>query len=294
MKHIITLTLATLLVLTSCDVVDAPYEKNPEAPIDTVLKDTSTIVARTGGLQNVLLEDYTGHTCVNCPAAADVAKDVYTKNPGRVALVAVHAGPFAKPEPPDYPADHRTAVGEALDALFRISRVGNPNGLVNRTRYNTKFVLGATNWEPATAALLSQQPKVDLALSHTYHAEKRTIIATVEATYLQPGENDYSVCVWITEDSIVGDQADNRRNPSHVKDYVFEHMLRASMNGTYGDSLASDIKPVGSSVKKTVRYTLPETAAWRLDKCELVAFVIRRKDDQTREVLQVVKQKLKP
>jgi len=294
MKHIITLALATLLVLTSCDVVDAPYEKNPEAPIDTVLKDTSTIVARTGGLQNVLLEDYTGHTCVNCPAAADVAKDVYTKNPGRVALVAVHAGPFAKPEPPDYPADHRTAVGEALDALFRISRVGNPNGLVNRTRYNTKFVLGATNWEPATAALLSQQPTVDLALSHTYHAEKRTIIATVEATYLQPGENDYSVCVWITEDSIVGDQADNRRNPSHVKDYVFEHMLRASMNGTYGDSLASDVKPVGSSVKKTIRYTLPETATWRLDKCELVAFVIRRKDDQTREVLQVVKQKLKP
>lgn len=294
MKHIITLALVALLVLTSCDVVDAPYEKNPEPPIDTVLKDTSTIVVRTGGLQNVLLEDYTGHTCVNCPAAADVAKAIYEKYPERVAMVAVHAGPFAKPEPPDYPADHRTAVGEALDALFRISRVGNPNGLVNRTRYNTRFVLGVTNWEPATVALLAQQPKIDLALSHTYHAAKRTIVATVETTYLQPGENDYTLCVWITEDSIVGDQADNRRNPSHVKDYVFEHMLRASLNGTYGDSLAAETKPVGSSVKTTVAYTLPETATWRLEKCELVAFVIRDKDDQTREVLQVVKQKLKP
>jgi hypothetical protein len=65
------------------------------------------------------------------------------------------------------------------------------------------------------------------------------------------------------------------------------------MNGTFGDSLTSEIKPIGSSVKKTVRFTIPETATWRLDKCELVAFVIRRKDDQTREVLQVVKQKLK-
>jgi hypothetical protein len=294
MKHIITIVLATFLVLTSCDVVDAPYEKNPEAPIDTVLKDTSTVVVRTGGLQNVLLEDYTGHTCVNCPAAADVAKDVYEGNKSRVVVVAVHAGPFARPEPPDYPADHRTDVGEALDALFRISRVGNPNGLVNRTRYNTRFVLGSANWEPATAALLEQQPKIDLALSHTYYAAKRTIIATVDATYLEPGEDDYSLCMWITEDSIVGDQADNRRNPSHVKDYVFEHMLRASMNGTFGDSLTSEIMPIGSSVKKTVRFTIPETATWRLDKCELVAFVIRRKDDQTREVLQVVKQKLKP
>ncbi len=294
MKYLILLVATLLVVLTSCDVVDAPYEKKPDVPVDTALKDTSTVIVRTGGQQNVLLEDYTGHTCVNCPAAADVAKNIYNYYPGRVALVAVHAGPFAKPEPPDYAADHRTEVGEALDALFRISRVGNPNGLVNRTRYNTRFVLGVTNWEPATAALLTQQPKIDLALSHTYHAAKRTIIATVETTYLQPGENDYSVCVWITEDSIVGDQADNRRNPSHVKDYVFEHMLRASMNGTFGDSLTSDVKPVGSSVKKTIRYTLPETAAWRLDKCELVAFVIRRKDDQTREVLQVVKQKLKP
>lgn len=294
MKHFISLAIAALIVLTSCDVVDAPYEKNPVVPVDTALKDTSTVVVRTGGLQNVLLEDYTGHTCVNCPAAADVAKDIYEKNKSRIAVVAVHAGPFAKPEPPDYAADHRTEVGEALDALFRISRVGNPNGLVNRTRYNTRFVLGVTNWEPATAALLTQQPKIDLALSHTYHAAKRTIIATVEATYLQPGENDYSVCVWVTEDSVVGDQADNRRNPSHVKDYVFEHMLRASMNGTFGDSLTSEIKPTGSSVKKTVRFTIPETATWRLDKCELVAFVIRRKDDQTREVLQVVKQKLKP
>lgn len=293
MKHIITLVLATLLVLTSCDVVDAPYEKNPEPPYDTVLKDTSTVVVRTGGLQNVLLEDYTGHTCVNCPAAADVAKGIYEKNKSRVAVVAIHAGPFAKPEAPDYPADHRTEVGEALDALFRISRVGNPNGLVNRTRYNTKFVLGVTSWEAATNALLAQGPKLDLSLSHTYFPEKRTIVATVDATYLQPGENDYSLCVWITEDSIVGDQADNRRNPSHVKDYVFEHMLRASMNGTFGDSLTSEIKPIGSSIKKTVRYTIPETATWSLDKCELVAFVIRRKDDQTREVLQVVKQKLK-
>lgn len=294
MKHIITLAFTALLVLTSCDVVDTPYEKNPVVPVDTVLKDTSTVVVRTGGLQNVLLEDYTGHTCVNCPAAADVAKDIYTKNPERVALVAVHAGPFAKPEPPDYAADYRTEAGEALDAVFRISRVGNPNGLVNRTRYNTKLVLGVTNWEPATNALLSQQPAVDLALSHTYYAAKRTIVATVQATYVKPGENDYSVCVWITEDSIVGDQADNRRNPSHVKDYVFEHMLRVSMNGTFGDSLTQELKPAGSTVTKTIRYTLPETAAWRLDKCELIAFVIRRKDDQTREVVQVVKQKLKP
>jgi hypothetical protein len=294
MKHIITLAFFALIVLTSCDVVDAPFEKNPVVPVDTVLKDTSTVVVRTGGLQNVLLEDYTGHTCVNCPAAADVAKSIYEKNQPRVVVVGVHAGPFAKPEAPDYPLDHRTDVGEALDALFRISRVGNPNGLVNRSRYNTRFVLGAANWEPATNALLSQQPKLDLALSHTYYPDKRTIIATVDAAYLQPGENDYSLCVWITEDSIVGDQADNRRNPSHVKDYVFEHMLRASMNGTFGDSLTSEIMPIGSSVKKTVRFTIPETATWRLDKCELVAFVIRRKDDQTREVLQVVKQKLKP
>jgi thiol-disulfide isomerase/thioredoxin len=291
---LLTITVVAALLVNACDVVEAPYLKNPIDPADTLLKDTSTVVVSTGGLQNVLLEDYTGHTCGNCPEAADIAKTIAEANPGRVMVAAVHAGGFALPELPDYPYDFQTEVGTTLDQTFKISRAGNPNGLVNRAKYNARFILGQNNWAPAVAAQLSLSPVLDLQLSHTYHADKRTLVATVEATYRTAGENDYSLVVWITENGIVQDQKDYRKTPSHVEDYDFEHVLRGSMNGTWGDSLSTNAPTAGAKVKKTLRYTIPESVDWKLENCELVAYVIRRKDDQTRDVLQVVKQAFRP
>lgn len=293
---LLALLAATALAVSSCDVVDAPYFKNPVDPGDTLLKDTSDVVVTTGALQNVLLEDYTGHTCGNCPAAADVAKEIVKKNPDRVVVLAVHVSEqFAAPQLPDYPYDFRTVVGNTLDATFRNSRIGLPNGLVNRTRYDSRFVQSQNSWDPATSAQLALSPKIALNLSHTYHSDQRTIVATVRAEYLAPGEPDYSVVVFIVENGIIGDQADYRLNPnSHVEDYEFEHVLRGTMNGTWGDSLSSAAEPVGKTVTKTLRFVVPEGIDWKLENCELIAYVIRRKDDQTRDVLQVVKQKFRP
>lgn len=289
------LALCLLLVIAACDVVEAPYLKNPPIPIDTLLKDTSNIIVQTGGLQNVLLEDYTGHTCGYCPEAADVATSIAKKNDfGRVVVVAVHAGVFALPELPNYPYDMQTVTGTELDRIFRNSRIGNPNGLVNRIKYNGRLVLSQNNWDPATTALLPVTPALNLKLSHTYHADKRTVVATVESEYLTAGETDYSLVVWIIENDIVGDQKDYRRTPSHVQDYNFEHVLRGSLNGTWGDQLSASVQPVGSKVKTIVRYLLPEKMDWKLANCDLVAYVIRSKDDQTREVLQVVMQAFRP
>ncbi|MFN5378805.1 MAG: hypothetical protein ACK5BQ_08575, partial [Ignavibacteria bacterium] len=105
MKHSIIFAGLLSLVLISCDVVNAPYEKNPKDPSDTLLKDTSTVITRTGALQNVLLEDYTGQLCGNCPEAAEIADRLYKVNGGRVIVTAIHAGIFAKKELPDYQYD---------------------------------------------------------------------------------------------------------------------------------------------------------------------------------------------
>jgi len=291
MKTTLLAILATVAILgTACDIVEAPYLKNPIGPVDTTKNDTSTTMVRSGGVQNVLLEDYTGHTCGNCPEAADIATSIATKNPGRVIVMAVHVGVFAVPEFPDYPADYRTAVGNTLDETFLNSRAGLPNGLVNRVRYNNRLVLGRQNWEPATNVQLAKTPKLDLGLSHTHYKEDSLIVASVEATYLEAGETDYSIVVYLVENGIVGDQKDYRRNPEHVEDYEFEHVLRASLNGTWGDTLSKNAEAAGTKLTKTFRYKVPAGVPWKLENCELIAFVIRR---TTNEVVQVVKQKIK-
>ncbi|MBC8125181.1 MAG: Omp28-related outer membrane protein, partial [Candidatus Kapabacteria bacterium] len=150
------------------------------------------------------------------------------------------------------------------------------------------------NWEAATNAQLALSPAINMTLSHTYYDSSRTIVATVETEYLTPGEPDYSLVVLLTEDGIIGDQKDVRKTPSHIEDYEFDHVLRGSMNGAWGDSLSNVAEPIGKKIKKVIRFTIPEGVDWKLENFEIVAFVYRRKDDQTKEVLQVVKQAFRP
>lgn len=296
---VIFLALALGIVVTSCDVIEAPYEKNPVVPVDTTLRDTSTAMTSSNGLQNILLEDYTGHTCGNCPEAAEVAAKLYEDNKGRVIVTAIHAGGFAALELPDFKRDLTCPAGVALDAAFRISRAGNPNGLVNRVTSNGRIIQGKNNWEPLVTQLLPQQPAMDLAMSHTYHADRRTMIITIKATALQEIATPTFVSVWLQENDIVGDQKDYRKTPSHITDYVFEHVLRTALNGTWGDTLNPASMAKGTVISKTVRYEIPAEKlsasdtlnAWTLKNCELVAFA--HKGSVAREVLQVVKQSVK-
>lgn len=301
MKHLLILVAFAALVIQSCDVIDAPYEKNPKDPSDTLLKDTSTNIVNTGTVQNVLIEDYTGHKCVNCPAAAEVAEAIYEAHPGRVVVSSIHAGPNAtanKPPAEDFLHDLNTPAGTALDETFKVSRIGNPNGLVNRVTINSRIVQGHPTWETITTQQLQRTPSVKLSMSHTYYSAVRTLVVTVRAEALTAVDAPANVSVWLQESGIIGDQEDSRKTPSHVTDYEFKHVLRASINGTWGDTLFKAPVPKGTTQTMVFRYTIPDAKLntadtlnyWDISKMDIVAFA--HKASTTKEVLQVVKQKM--
>lgn len=298
MKHSIIIAGLLSLVLISCDVVNAPYEKNPKDPSDTLLKDTSTTITSTAALQNVLLEDYTGQLCGNCPEAADIADKIYKANGGRVIVTAIHAGIFAKKELPDFIRDFTTPTGDALDAAFKISRAGNPNGLVNRVTINNRIIQGHPTWEAVVAQQLQRTPVLDLGMSHTYYPETKTLVVTVRTEALADIDAPANVSVWLQENSIIADQKDYRKTPSHITDYNFSHVLRASMNGTWGDTLSKAPSVKGTKSTMTFRYTIPDEKLnsadtlnyWNLKNFEIVAFA--HKASTNKEVLQVIKQKM--
>ena len=298
MKHSIIIAGLLSLVLISCDVINAPYEKNPKDPSDTLLKDTSTTITRTGGLQHVFLEDYTGQLCGNCPEAADIADRLYKSNGGRVVVTAIHAGIFAKKEMPDYEHDFTTPTGDALDAAFKISRAGNPNGLVNRVTIHNRIIQGHPTWESVVAQQLLRTPVLDLGMSHTYYPETKTLVVTVRTEALADIDAPANVSVWLQENNVIADQKDYRKTPSHITDYNFSHVLRASMNGTWGDTLSKAPSAKGTKSTMTFRYTFPDAKListdtlnyWNLKNFEIVAFA--HKASTNKEVLQVVKRKM--
>ena len=279
-KTILVLAAFLAIALVGCDIVDNPIQEGGGGPIDT----TDNIK------QNVLLEDYTGHLCGNCPEAADVAHDIqklYGKD--RVVVIGVHSGPFARVSMPDYPTDWKSPEGIQLDASFGISRAGNPNGLVNRSERNGKFILSQNDWAPAVTSLLTNEPVMGISADVSWDEGSRTVTANVDLTYIKNGALDHYLCGYVIENGLIGDQLDYRVSPSHVEDFEFEHVLRASMNGTWGEPVSTDALPAaGQTIEKQLSYTFPSDKDWKPENCELVFFVHRHQNPDTKEVVQVI------
>ena len=255
------------LLVTSCDVIDAPFEETPDNP-DTV-----------GVRQTVLLEDVTGQYCGNCPAGNEVIRQLEASYGDRLIVISIHAGNLALPVPPDYPAEYRTPEGNVLNGTFKNSLIGLPNGQVNRVTVNDGIVLFKDRWPEVIAGELMRKPDVDLKVVRSYDSATRTVTLDVDVKYLVPGTADDKIVAMITESKIIGDQLDYRKTPNHVDNYEFNNVLRTSFNGAWGDSLSTSAIAKGTTITKRLTYTVPSEKTWTLDNCDVVVYVHRHNAD---------------
>ncbi len=284
------IALIAVIVLSSCDKIDAPYFDD----IITGPTDTTQFVRK------VLVEDYTGHTCGNCPKAAEEADAIAQLYGNKVVLMAVHAGFFAVPAPPaplpsgaptgSFATDFRTTAGDIYDGqqYFGISNIGNPNGMVNRKKVNNNYVVSYTNWGAQVAALLATAPQVGTNLSADYNTTTRTANITLTTRVLSPLTSSFKVVACITESNIITWQRDDRLTNRNVPDYNHKHILRANINGTWGDDIVSASNAVGTDVTTTFTYSLP--ANFNENNCSVVIYIY---DTTSLEVIQADEVKLK-
>lgn len=270
----VTLSLIALAI-SSCDVMNEPYRED------------NTVTPPPATEQVVLIEDFTGHLCVNCPAAAVTASEiekVFGKN--RVIILAIHVGQLANPAPPKFTHDFRTTMGTDLDKTFKISVAGIPRGTINRIPRNGNILLDHLAWSQFTAEALKRTPPVELTFRNTnWSAENKNVSTDVEVKYLSGGNQDYHLVVVLAEDSIKGAQADAR--VSIIEDYTFNHTLRTALNGTWGEQLSADPVPAGTVLTRSFNFTFPAGVSWNPAHCHLIAYVHRH--NSTREIMQAAR-----
>jgi len=268
--------LAGIFLLVACDKIDEPFTK----------KAASGGNDTTGGVtKRVLLEDYTGHTCVNCPKAAKIAQGLKTTYGDRLVVLAIHAGGFANPTSGgDFTYDFRTDAGTAWDSFFGISNVGNPNGLVNRKGYPGNHILSPSAWGGAISTALAGEPELDLAISNQYNASTRQLSIEITTTFLSPLDISLHLVVVLTESGIVKPQRNNDATIGIVPvipDYVHNHVLRAAITSTWGTQVTYAGSTYPAPVIKSFTYAL--NSGFVPENCEVVAFVY---NSDTKEVLQ--------
>ncbi len=285
------LLLGGIFYLGACDKIDEPYTDTIEKP-DTAACPVPEFPAVTVLKKRVLLEDYTGHTCVNCPAAAVLAHNLKETHGDQLVIIAVHAGYFAKPATGgDFIYDFRTETGTAWDDFFKIGLVGNPNGMVNRIGYPNNHVTSPAGWGGAVTNALAQAPLVDLQMINSYDSIERKLCTHIKTRFVTTIDKNLKLVVVLTENGIVKPQKNNDPgvgNVPDILDYVHNHVLRTSITSAWGSTIATVGTANPESLIKTYKYFLDEE--YVPENCAVVAFVY---DDDTKEVLQAVEADVK-
>jgi hypothetical protein len=267
---------------------------------DYVANEWPQFSANTTITRNVLIEDFTGHQCVYCPAAADLAHALHVANPSRVFTASIHAGPtgmgdFQLVSPPNYPVDFTNPQGLEIGSYFGTNDggfIGNPRGTVNR--FNNGFIFqGPAQWASMMNDQLTQNNlKVNMQSALNYYPQTKGAYLHVEVEKLDQNlTNQLGIVSYLIEDSLVGDQkmVDN----SHNSSYVHRDIHRGNLGGqAFGRTLTSnDI--INGKYYVNYSFVLPNQldGNYNAENMHILIYVY---DKVTWEIYQVIKQKIVP
>ena len=262
----------TLLVLTpSCDVIDQPFKGN--------IQDTTS----TQQQRNVLIEDFTGHRCKNCPKASKAIEALVDAYGSRIIGLAIHAGPgnFTNTNT-DYPTDFTTPEGKAIQNFFGTNFL--PVGMVNRENWTAS---GNGHWSPYTNWPTLSSEAIDSTLNIALEASASVNDGNLEVSAKglpQMGLlHDLNIAVLIKESNIVSPQL----MPDDTRDsnYVHMNVLRDYVTDTWGESFGTSPMLPGDTLSGN--YTIAWNSDWVQSNAAVVVYVFNPTNYRIHQVIEI-------
>ena len=269
-RYIILVVLIFAVSFNSCDKVDAPFIESRDY---------------CNGNKKVLIEDYTGHGCVNCPGAAVLAQELKEIFCGRAVIIAVHAGYFAQPDfenNPVFAANFTTEAGNEWDTYFGNSAKGNPNGLIDRAQINDSYVIFPQSWAEVADPLLMEPAEAFITINNDFNVSNNTLSTNIKTEFQQDIEGSFKVIVCITQDNIIAPQKNNDPEIGATpidSTYVHNHVLRGTLNGSWGEYVSTTGAVAMNEVYEKT-YDIEFPASWIPKDCHVVAFVYNESNKQ--------------
>lgn len=267
---------------TNTDTTDTSSNNN-EVPL--IYKDTVfTDVLPAAQEKTVLLEEFTGVRCVNCPAGHEISNQILEDHPNRVFAAIVHAGFLADPYS-NSTQDFVTNESSALYDFLSVEAV--PAAAINRVLFTGASSLALINksqWAGKVNSELQKVTPVNIYAYHQYNQNTRQLTVYVQLRYLQDVSAAQNVSVFLTENNIIDPQAyiDDSGHDAVQDDYVHKHVLRDALTPISGQPLGE----TGTAGKVIVRsFSTTVSNNWKPSDCHIIAFVNNASGDK--EVLQV-------
>lgn len=255
------------LLLNSCKEVgpNINLHGNQNSVADTTYIETPVATPQN---KIVVIEEFTGVRCPNCPQGHVIINNIKAANPGRVVSLSLH--PINSLGAP-YSFSVQDFRSQKAQTLFDyLGQIGlEPAAGIDRKLFSgqSNILLDKNAWTNYVAQQLSTTPLVNIQLTNTYDSTNSELTVVVELHYTQNVSEQNKLTMALTESNVITAQLDGS-----VIDTFYNHkdVMRDFITDIQGDAI-STTREAGRVVRKVYKKVLD--AAWKPENMKVVAYV---------------------
>lgn len=217
--------------------------------------------------KTLLIQEFTGIQCPNCPSGADAIHTIQESYPGQVIAVGLHAKSAGTFTQNIGSFDLRCEEADVIYKYFNPTS-GLPCAVFNGTEMSSSYPM----WYTLAIKALAEPAVMTIDADTNFDTDTRTATVDYTINLTADVEGELRVMVWLMENNIVGRQYNDK---TLMIDYVHNHVLRASFNGEWGESIG---KKFDNGQKITGTATMVLNEKWVAENCQAVVYVFRDSD----------------
>ena len=244
-----------------------------------VALDTTYVVSPvpTADAHNVLVEDFTGASCSNCPTAHTLLETIVGAHPaGTINVIGLYVTDFSQTIPPNGAAyDFRDSVATLIEQNIYGPLYGMPIGGIDRMPFGSVTSNGlqtlSSGWNSAVTSQLAITDSINLKVTSVYDSTSRDAAVTATITYLVPTTTMHNLSIALVEDGFTDLQEDGSVIDSA---YAFNDIFRDLITSApFGDPIlpAMTAKEAGRVALRTYVYHVK--TGINPAHCRVIAFV---------------------
>ena len=224
---------------------------------------------QTIGDRKVVIEEFTGVRCVQCPAGSAEIENLLVRFPNNLIAVSLHASSDFSPPYGNSLYDFRTPEGTSIaQNIFTSEPLAYPSAAIDRKPNSLGyFFYGRDEWAGLIEDELNEGAQASINLEKEYDSSTRILKVSARVVPLRKFAENVRFTVLITESGIVDAQV--LPGMGVVTNYVHKHVFRGTITSYDGDNLGQ--LPNGVTVEKNYEFRIPDS--WNAENCEVVAFM---------------------
>lgn len=272
--------------IDSTDLTDSTKSSDSVSRSDSIVKsllrDTTYKASKGRSRQdkNILIEDFTGVRCNNCPKATDKIKSLKKDYGERVIALGIHSNiNFSRPYDKSK-ENYRIQKGQSLYEEF--GKPPQPAGMIDRFQFQGESgpILDYQKWKSKGPERLNSPAKANVYIKK-FVEDNNQVTINVTVYFHEALNENINLTLAITEDNIIDYQLTPQEK---VSDYEHDYVLRKILTPYLGERISGGPE-AQTVISKGFQFSIEDN--WKLENLNAVAFVHKSQPQHT--VLQVEK-----